>query len=155
MEPRFETSAERILVGNSLVTSFAADKTYALWNGFMPRRNEITNTANSNLYSVGIYGDAFFEKFDPTREFEKWAAVEVSGNADVPEGMKTLIIPAGLYAVFIHKGPASTGPITFNYIFSNWLPNSKYVLDSRPHMDIMDEITAVMILMPRKKYGCL
>jgi AraC family transcriptional regulator len=139
MEPRFENLAEKAMVGNSVITSFAADKTYTLWNAFMPRRIEITNTSNSNLYSISVYGDGFFKSFDPTREFEKWAAIEVADNALVPDGMKAMIIPAGLYAVFIHIGPASTGPITFNYIFSNWLPNSKYVLDNRPHMDIMGE----------------
>ncbi len=127
------------MVGNNVITSFAADKTYALWNAFMPRRNEITDIANIDLYSIGVYGAGFFENFNPTREFEKWAAIQVADNAAVPDDMKTLIVPAGLYAVFIHKGPASTGPITFNYIFSNWLPNSKYVLDNRPHMDIMGE----------------
>jgi AraC family transcriptional regulator len=42
----------------------------------------------------------------------------------IPEGMETLVLPAGLYAVFIHKGPASTGPATYQYIFETWLPGA-------------------------------
>jgi AraC family transcriptional regulator len=43
----------------------------------------------------------------------------------------------GLYAIFLHKGPASQGLKTYNYIFLNWLPESGYVLDDRPHFAIM------------------
>ncbi len=39
-------------------------------------------------------------------EFDKWAAVEVSGFDNVPDGMDTLAAPAGLYAVFQFEGPA-------------------------------------------------
>jgi AraC family transcriptional regulator len=44
-----------------------------------------------------------------------------------------------MYAVFIHKGPASKGPETYNYIFGTWLPGSDYILDSRPHFALMGE----------------
>ncbi len=47
--------------------------------------------------------------------------------------------PSGLYAVFIHKGDASTAPKTFEYIFGTWLPNSEYLLDNRPHFEILGE----------------
>ena len=140
MESRIEKLAEKIMVGDSLIISFTDDKTYTLWNGFMPRRKEIINPANSNLYSIGVYADCFFKNFDPARGFEKWAAVEVEDAASIPDELKTLIVPDGLYAVFTHIGPASTAPITFEYIFSNWLPNnSTYVLDTRPHLAIMTE----------------
>jgi AraC family transcriptional regulator len=43
----------------------------------------------------------------------------------------------GLYAVFLHKGAASTGGKTFKYIFETWLPNSCYLLDNRPHFEIL------------------
>ncbi len=139
MEPRIETLAKKTMVSHSLTMSFAADNTYKLWNGFMPHRKEITDPVNTNLYSIGVYEEGFFKNFDPTRDFEKWAAVEVEANAPIPEGMKKLEIPTGLYAVFTHIGLASTAPITFEYIFSNWLPNSKYLLDTRPHLAIMTE----------------
>jgi AraC family transcriptional regulator len=46
-------------------------------------------------------------------------------------------LPEGLYAVFLHRGPATTGPKTFEYIFQTWLPASEYFLDHRPHFEIL------------------
>jgi len=53
--------------------------------------------------------------------------------------MKTITSPEGLYAVFVHKGAASEGPKTYQYIFTTWLPASDYQLDNRPHFAIMGE----------------
>lgn len=140
MEPRIETLAPKMMAGHSNTMSFSADKTYELWNGFMPHRKEITNPANTNLYAIGVYEEGFFNNFDTAREFELWAAAEVIDDANVPAGMKILPIPTGQYAVFTHIGPASTAPIILEYIFSNWLPNnSNYLLDTRPHLAIMTE----------------
>ncbi|MEH0154051.1 GyrI-like domain-containing protein [Limibacter armeniacum] len=139
MKPRIEMLSEKQIVGNKISMSFADNKTYKLWSGFMPRRKEITNSVNALLFSVEVYDPTYFNEFDPTKEFEKWAAVEVSDTSDIPEGMETLTLPAGKYAVFIHKGPASEGPRTYQYIFQTWLPNSEYLLDDRPHFALMGE----------------
>jgi AraC family transcriptional regulator len=37
----------------------------------------------------------------------------------------------------LHKGAASTGQKIFQYIFETWLPNSGYLLDNRPHFEIL------------------
>jgi AraC family transcriptional regulator len=51
--------------------------------------------------------------------------------------MESFTLKGGLYAVFLHKGAASTGQKTFQYIFEMWLPNSGYLLDNRPHFEIL------------------
>jgi len=123
-----------------MTMSFANNKTFELWSGFMPRRKEITNASGSDLYSLQQYDSSFdFTSFDLQAPFEKWAAVEVSGFDVLPQGMEALIVPAGLYAVFIHKGPASDAAKTFGYIFGTWLPASDYALDQRPHFEILGE----------------
>ena len=43
------------------------------------------------------------------------------------------------YAVFIHKGTPQDFPKTFAYIFENWIPNSKYKVDSREHFELIPE----------------
>ena len=58
---------------------------------------------------------------------------------ELPHEMETLVIPRGLYAVFIHKGPASEGEKTYRNIFETWLPGSSYDIDSRPHFAVMGE----------------
>ena len=137
MTPRLESLSEKKLVGRRTLMSFAENKTYELWKNFMPKRKEIPNRLGTDLYSVEVYPPLFFEKFDPAAEFEKWAAVEVTGFENVPQAMETLVVPAGRYAVFIHKGPAGDGPKTYGYIFNSWLPNSEFLLDARPHFAVM------------------
>ena len=120
--------------------SFTGNKTYELWQNFMSRRREINNSLSSNLYSVEVYDSpAFFEKFDPAKEFEKWAAVPVTDFSLVPEGLHTLVMPEGKYAVFPYKGKPSEVAATYQYIYSNWIPNSPYRLDNRPHFAVMGE----------------
>ena len=80
-----------------------------------------------------------FIKFNPSTHFTKWAAAEVLSFEEVPANMETLIIHAGLYAVFFHKG-SNTDNSTHQYIFQNWLPTSdQYILDARPHFEVLGE----------------
>jgi AraC family transcriptional regulator len=139
MEPRIVTLKEKKLIGNHLKMSFSNNKILELWRSFMPRRKEITSVVNSDLYSVEIYGPAFFSDFKPENEFEKWAAVEVADFDRVPVDMETLILTGGLYAVFLYKGPASAASKMYQNILGSWLPNSGFLLDNRPHFALMGE----------------
>lgn len=126
-------------MGKKMRMSFSDNKTFELWRSFMPRRNEIKNAVGTELYSVEVYRPGYFDDFNPDQLFEKWAAMEVEDFGAVPNGMETLTTPEGLYAVFVHRGPASEGSKTYQYIFRTWLPNSDYVPDERPHFAIMGE----------------
>jgi len=138
--PLIRASEEKKLVGLRQSMSYANNTTFALWSGFMPRRREIQNTIGNDLYSLQVYDASFdFSTFDPHKPFEKWAAAEVSSFDNIPDGMHPLVVPAGLYAVFLHKGPASEAAGTFGYIFGTWLPASDYVSDQRPHFEILGE----------------
>lgn len=139
MEARIEIASEKKLIGKHIVMSFIENKTFQLWNSFMPRRKEITNSIDSNFYSLEVFPDGHFDNFDPNRSFQKWAAVEVSTFEEIPQGMETLTIPTGLYAVFVHKGPQSEGHKTYHSIFVEWLPNSGYTVDERPHFAVMGD----------------
>ncbi|MFZ6013554.1 MAG: GyrI-like domain-containing protein [Bacteroidota bacterium] len=139
MTPRIETLTEKKLIGTRTAMSFAENKTGELWRSFMPRRKEIMNAIGRELYSINIYSLSFFYQFNPTTPFEKWAAIEVTDFSVIPHAMETITLAGGLYAVFLHKGAASTGPKTFQYIFSTWLPNSDYMLDDRPHFELLGE----------------
>ena len=139
MHPRLENIPAKIIAGQRLTMSFSQNQTGVLWQRFMPRRSEIRNQVNESFYSIEIYPDLFFESFTPNAEFEKWAGIEVKQNIDQPAGIEPLIIPGGLYAVFTHRGPASTGPKTYQYIFAVWIPASDFVIDNRPHFALMDD----------------
>ncbi len=139
ISPKIGTSAEKKFVGMRIIMSFSNNKTFELWRSFMPRRKEIQNSIGTELYSIEIFTPTFFSNFNPNAEFEKWAAVEVRDFQIIPGEMETMISPEGLYAVFLHNGPASTGSRTYKYIFTTWLPNSDFLLDDRPHFAIMGE----------------
>jgi AraC family transcriptional regulator len=139
MQPVIKTLVSKNLIGLRLKMSLTDNKTNQLWQSFMPRRKEIKNTISGNLYSMQVYPPLYFTNFNPSAEFEKWAAAEVSGFDIVPAGLETILLSGGLYAVFLYKGAADKAPQTFQYIFGDWLPNSKYIPDNRPHFELPGE----------------
>lgn len=124
------------LVGLTMRMTHTADQTPSLWRSFMPRRAEIEQLANPQLYALQVYPADYFKAFDPARPFDKWAAVEVTVGAEPPEGMALFTIPAGTYAVFHYQGPGGD-PSIFRYIFGTWLPNSAFELADRPHFEVL------------------
>ena len=139
MTPRIETLNEKKLVGKRLTMSFADYKAGELWQAFMPKRKEISNNLTDDLISMVIYKANHFADFKPTNEFERWAAVEVSDFDNVPNELETFVLPSGQYVVFLHKGDTKQFAKTFQYILETWLPSSEYLLDDRPHFEILSD----------------
>ena len=137
IQPRIETTAQKQMIGKRMQMTFADNKTFELWRSFMPERKNIEQVVGSELYSVEIYDPHFYENFDPGRNFEKWAAVEVTSIEPVPVHFEPLIIPEGLYAIFLYKGLQSEAAAFYRHIFLTWLPASGFVLDDRPHLAVM------------------
>jgi AraC family transcriptional regulator len=136
MTPRILHSEEKKLIGKRLIMSFADYKVGELWKSFMPRRKEIKNNISNDLISMTIYKSNHFLNFKPRNEFEKWATVEVSNFENMPSEMETFALSGGLYAVFDYKG-LNTDDSIYRYIFGEWIPNSDYDLDYRPHFEIL------------------
>ena len=120
-----------------MTMSLSNNKTGELWLSFMPRRREIQNSLTSELFSMQVYNRPL-DLGNMNQEFEKWAAVEVADFDAIPDGMETFVLTSGLYAVFHYKG-SSTDTEIFRYIFGTWLPGSNYVLDNRPHFEILGD----------------
>jgi len=139
MTPTFHTIPAKMLVGKRLTMSFTNNRTPELWKSFMLLRNTIPNTIDANRYSLQIYPQNFFESFNTSNEFEKWAAVEVASFDDLTAGMEILTLSGGLYAVFYYKGNPANGDKVFREIFTQWLPKSGYALDNRPHFEVLGE----------------
>jgi AraC family transcriptional regulator len=135
--PLICTVGSKILVGDMIEMSFNNIQTPTLWRNFMPRRNQILNVISSDLYSVQILKK--FEVPNPQSEFEKWACIEVSEVSNIPQNMKVLNIPEGLYAIFHYKGIDTEGYKVFQWIFNQWLPNTDFEFDSRPQFEILSE----------------
>jgi len=141
MDFQIRDLTQQRFLGLSLEMSIANNLTAALWRQFSPRIGELEAKKNLNRYSIEVYPANYFDSFNPSTTFEKWAAVEVAPSempsSSIPEGMRSLVAPGGVYAVFVHKGTAAQGFQTYQKIFSEWLPASDFTVDHRPHFAIM------------------
>jgi len=136
MSPRIENLIEQKLVGKRIEMSLLNNRTVELWASFMSGRKNISNPLTDDLISMQIYQPTHFSDFKTTNLFEKWATVAVADFDKVPAEMEKFVLPEGLYAVFHYKG-SSSDPAIFQYIFGSWLPSSEYVLDDRPHFEVL------------------
>jgi AraC family transcriptional regulator len=139
MDVRLEMLRPKLLAGKNMLMSFADNRTPELWKSFMPLRKSILHTVGTDLYSLQIYPTGFFDNFSPSTIFEKWAAIEVGEKLHVPDGLKLFDLPGGLYAVFTYRGRSTEGAVALTYIMKDWLPQSSYLLDDRPHFELLGE----------------
>ncbi len=140
MKPKIQNIEEIKLIGMSINHSLSDNKTIELWQKFMPRKKEMSLLKNSWNYAIQQYDVQLkMQDFTFDTKFEIWAAVEMNSFENIPSGMNSLVIPAGQYAMFIHKGNAQTFPKSMAYIMNKWLPESEYKLDERAHFQIMKD----------------
>jgi AraC family transcriptional regulator len=139
MKHRIEFTPSRIFIGLQIQTSIIRNRTAELWGGFMPRRTEIKNSINTNLFSLQVYPSNYFNPFNPSVAFTKWALIEVNDPSAIPEGMGTFNLPEGEYVVFNYQGSAAGAAAAFQWIFTQWFPASDYTLDDRPHFELLGE----------------
>lgn len=95
-----------------------------LWERFLPRANEIRHRAGEEMYGV-IYAKSPAER-SHTDELMYLAGAAVREADDMPKGMTSRTVPAGTFAVFIHRGPIQGIRETVREIYRVWLPASGY-----------------------------
>lgn len=137
MNPTIKTFPKTKFIGKNLSFTYTDYRAFELWSSFMPRRKEIQNAIGAELYNIQINPENF--DFQPNTLYTKWAAVAVSSFDFIPDGMETLEINEGLYAVFNYKGDQNNAASFFNSIYTEWLPSSDYELDNRPQFEILGE----------------
>jgi AraC family transcriptional regulator len=138
-EPRIEHTAEKFFVGHMIRMSLVNNRTRELWSGFRPIAGQVNNRVGQDFINLQVYPQGYYENFSPANEYEAYALVEVSTLENIPENLLPFTLPAGDYAVFIHKGGPAAAPQMFQYILSEWLPGSEYQLDNRPHFEVLGE----------------
>lgn len=138
MNPRIESLKEKKLIGHKLRMSLTNNKTGQLWEQFGPKIKEVQNRVSDDKISMQVYDPLYYQNFNPNNEFEKWAVVEVDNFSNMPIGMKSFTLKGGQYAVFDYTGSSNDNSI-FQYIFWTWLPNSPYLIDDRPHFEVLGE----------------
>lgn len=136
MKPRIITLSPKKLIGKYLKMSLTNNKTGQLWGQFAPKIKTIEHKTSTDKISMQIYPTDYYKNFSPNTQFEKWASVEVSNFDNIPHGMESFDLEGGLYAIFDYKGSSADTSI-FQYIFWQWLPNSIYQVDDRPHFEVL------------------
>jgi AraC family transcriptional regulator len=136
--PVIVEQAELILAGLKTTMSLSHNTTIQLWQTFGPLKKSIHNKSNGGSYSVQCYVDDFMSiPFTPETKFVKWAAVAVFNEDDIPKELEVLKIPKGKWAVFPYKGTTRDFGKFAQYVYQEWLPQSGYQLDHRPHYEYM------------------
>lgn len=125
------TIAAKKVVGMFVNTSLINDatNTASLWPKFMPLLNNIKHRVDDNTLSIKVFDEGFaWQNMHST--YDKWAATEVSSFNDVANDLVTRTLQGGCYAVFLHTGNAASAIGTFINIFTKWLPELGYQLDT-------------------------
>ena len=86
------------------------------WQRFAARIHEVEGRAGPETYGVSLDVEGREDGFDYI------AAVPVSADAPVPEGMSAVDVPASRHAVFWHGDHISTIGATCSAIFADWAP---------------------------------
>jgi AraC family transcriptional regulator len=139
MHPRIELIPQKKLVGHVMEMSLVNNKTFALFSDFMPSIKEIKQAISPDIFEVMVYDHSYFKNFNPSRPFIKWAALEVSLPETNIESMQPLTLDEGLYAVFQYQGLPNGFGMFMNAILTEWLPQSNYELDHRPHFNVLGD----------------
>tara|TARA_R110002051_G_scaffold34256_3_gene76357 strand:- start:86845 stop:87324 length:480 start_codon:yes stop_codon:yes gene_type:complete len=139
MKPRIIDLETKNLVGLSQEMSLIDNKTFELWKKFRERSKEVSNRSSDDFISLQVYSNDYFKVFSPEKKFVKWACVEVENFNVVPGRMNSLVLEGGLFAVFNYKGTAQNAQAFFQYIYGEWIPKSAFILDDRPHFEVLGD----------------
>ncbi len=132
------TRPEIVIAGMSVRASMktAPALCSALWHEtFGPRMHEIASAGQGESYGASWSADDYMDPAE--HEFYYWAALPVATGYMPPEGMKTAVLPAGLYAqAFVPTLTELAG--AYQRIMTRWLPeHPEYaVLMSAPAYEI-------------------
>ncbi|MEM7207930.1 MAG: GyrI-like domain-containing protein [Pseudomonadota bacterium] len=119
LEPEFLESTEKQLVALSReYTLDTRNEIPALWNEFWGIEIEVVGTEEQAAYGVSY-------EMQADGRFMYGVGRNIDPLPDpMLDGMCAVTLSAGTYAVFANKGPVSELPSIFDWIFTEWLPNS-------------------------------
>jgi AraC family transcriptional regulator len=118
-----------------LVRSYSSESSAripAQWQEFAPYIGQIPGQSSNRAYGVLC-------NEDDEGNHDYVTGVEVAGSSRLPEGLTTLQVPGGVYAVFSHSDHVSTIRGTWQAIWSHWLPGSDYEASEAPSFELYPE----------------
>lgn len=157
-ETKIELIGEKKFVGKKHQRPMDDMAIFIMWKEFANRKAEVKHAVSLDMWPIHIYDGIFYRDVRFTDDqIETWATVEVTEFEEIPWGMESITVEAGLYAIFEHQGTLATFTDTLTNIYENWFPSSEYCLDNRPHLSIRDpdynpyKNTSEIVLIPVRK----
>ncbi|MDN3493107.1 GyrI-like domain-containing protein [Winogradskyella bathintestinalis] len=136
MNPEIKQCSEKKLIGiSSSINKNEHHKIAQLWKQFMTRMRAIIDTDYKEKIAIQVFPK--HTNAQNISEYTIWASMDVSNFDAIPKEFELFTIPEGKYAVFIHRGMNASE--TYQKIMTEWLPNSGYEIDNRPHYQVMGE----------------
>lgn len=138
MQPTFTERGDIHIVGlREPVDKEAGGDGTPVWRAFRSRIGDIRHRTGCHAYGVVEVGDKV------AGEFAYWAGVEVDRTDDVPDGLTSITLTGGRFAVFTVK--LAGGDIgaelkrTFKYIYGTWVPKAGAKLRAYYDLEVYDE----------------
>lgn len=143
-EPIIADKPELTVVGlqRSFIHALSPDATNMdvigpLWGELLKRAASVPHRVGHAMYGV-IFARTPGERSHPD-ELEYLAGVAVQSASAVPAGLVARKIPAGQFAVFLHRGPIRDIGATIRAIYRVWLPASRYEHSGLADIELYDE----------------
>jgi AraC family transcriptional regulator len=127
--PRFETSRPMVFVG--LVERYDCQSPAGIpaqWQRFTPFLGSIPRQAAAATYGV-VYN------FDAEGNFDYLCGVEVATASNLPNGLTSMRVPGGRYAVFTHRGHIASIRAVCSTIWKQWFPESDHLAVEAPTLE--------------------
>ena len=124
--PRFEHGKEIVVAG--LNESYAFEDRVKIprqWERFVPQIGKVPGRIGQVSYGVCW-------KVSPERGFEYLSGVEVKDATKLPAEFTTVRLPAGEYAVFMHRAHVSAIGNTIDKIWKDWMPQAGLNIATSP-----------------------
>jgi AraC family transcriptional regulator len=130
--PRFETRDSFHVVGMTVTCKFGHPEAIpGLWDQFNAREDDVDAIANTPAYGV-------CHASDQDGCFDYTAGRQTDKNAAVPDGMQKISIPAGKYAVFVHKGHIADFGDTVQTVWNTALAEHNLTTRQAPDFELYD-----------------
>lgn len=123
-EPRLEKMDSFLVAGIAVMDTMDPALMMGAWEKFFDVFAYIPTAIGNELYGVNFVT----EDYNPEKDtgYGYMAATAISSEKELPEGLTVRKIPASEYLVFTHKGLLKYLSNTFEYIYGEYLPASKY-----------------------------
>ena len=126
------------VIGMKITTNTEEMMIPKFWDIFIKRMPEIELFTIPNC-SLGICLGGTTKEDENSTRFDYLACKILTKKPDViPENMIVHEVPAGLFAVFTHRGNIDSLSETYQYIYDQWLEESVYEQEDRDQIEWYD-----------------